>query len=151
LDEKTVWLPRVQAALMIAHARSGKPEEVCGLVAQDLAGNIVAVMPVENAAKDKIITYTMEPMSQHRAFMGLEQQGWELAGIYHSHHSHPASPAYPSQTDQALAFDPFDDEPLFPGAYYFILSLADEAQPVLRAFLMPDPDTIEEVRVIVEA
>lgn len=146
MAEKEVHLPRIQAEMMIAHARSGKPEEICGLVAQERAGGITAILPVENAAQNKIITYYMEPMSQHRAFMELERRGWELAGIYHSH---PASPAYPSQTDQGLAFDPYDDQPLYPGVHYFILSLADDANPVIRAFLLPDPETIEEVAVII--
>ncbi len=146
MANREVQIPRVQAEMMIAHGRSGKPEEVCGLVARDQAGNITAVLPVENVAQNKIITYYMEPMSQHRAFMEVERQGWELAGIYHSH---PASQAYPSQTDQGLAFDPYDDQPLFPGVYYFIVSLADEVNPVIRAFLLPDPETIEEVEVLV--
>ena len=146
MANREVQIPRVQAEMMIAHGRSGKPEEVCGLVARDQAGNITAVLPVENVAQNKIITYYMEPMSQHRAFMEVERQGWELAGIYHSH---PASQAYPSQTDQGLAFDPYDDQPLFPGVYCFIVSLADEVNPVIRAFLLPDPETIEEVEVLV--
>lgn len=146
MANREVQIPRVQAEMMIAHARSGKPEEICGLVAQDQSGTITAILPVENAAKNKIITYYMEPMSQHRAFMEVERQGWELAGIYHSH---PATQAYPSQTDQGLAFDPYDDQPLFPGAYYFILSLADDANPVIRAFLLPNPETIEEVTVVI--
>ncbi len=143
----TMTLPRIQAETMIAHARSGKPEEVCGLVARDQEGRISAILPVENAARDKIITYHMEPMAQNRAFMEMERQGWELAGIYHSH---PASVAYPSQTDQGLAFDPFDDQPLYPDTLYFILSLADEQHPVIRAFLLPDPATIVEVEVRIE-
>ncbi len=129
---------------MISHARSGKPEEVCGLVARDEAGTIVSTLPVENGARDKRITYHMEPLAQHRAFMEIERKGWELAGLYHSH---PASPAYPSMTDQGLAFDPFDEQPLYPDTLYFIVSLADDEQPVIRAFLLPDPATIEEVAV----
>lgn len=137
-------LPRTQAEAMIAHARSGKPEEVCGLVARDPEGEIVAVLPVKNAARDPIITYHMEPLAQHRAFMELEERGWELAGIYHSH---PASPAYPSMTDQGLAFDPYDDQPLYPDTHYLIVSLADDSSPVIRAFLLPDPETVVEVAV----
>ncbi len=146
--EKRIKVPQVQAAAMISHARSGKPEEVCGLVAREPEGGIVAALPVVNGARDKRITYHMEPMSQHRAFMEMERQGWELAGLYHSH---PASPAYPSMTDQGLAFDPFDDQPLYPDTLYFIISLADDDRPVLRAFLLPDPQTIEEVVVDIEA
>ncbi|MGH8010860.1 MAG: Mov34/MPN/PAD-1 family protein [Candidatus Binatia bacterium] len=142
-----ISLPGVQAEMMIAHARSGWPEEVCGLVARDETGRIVAVLPVANGARDKRITYHMEPISQHRAFMEMEHQEWELAGLYHSH---PATAAYPSATDQGLAFDPYDDQPLYPNTIYFIISLADEAQPVIRAFLLPDPHTIEELEVIIK-
>lgn len=142
--KRSVDLPRVQAEAMILHARSGKPEEICGLVAQDAAGQIVAILPVENAARDKIITYHMEPMAQHRAFMEMEAQGWELVGIYHSH---PVSRAYPSKTDQGLAFDPFDEQPLYPDCVYFIVSLAHDDRPVIRAFLLPTPTTIEEVEI----
>lgn len=132
---------------MIAHARAGKPQEVCGLVASDAAGQVVAVLPVPNAARDPVITYHMEPMAQHRAFMEIERAGWELWGLYHSH---PATRAYPSPTDQALAFDPYDDLPLYPGSYYLIVSLADEAHPDIRAFLLPDPASIEEVEVVID-
>jgi proteasome lid subunit RPN8/RPN11 len=142
--DKRIHLPRVQAEAMISHARSGKPEEVCGLVAHDESGQIVAILPVTNAARDSRLTYHMEPLAQHRAFMTMEERGWELTGIYHSH---PASPAYPSATDQGLAFDPYDDQPLFPGTIYFIISVADERAPVIRAFMLPAPATIEELPV----
>lgn len=127
---------------MIEHARAGKPEEVCGLVARDQNGAIVATLPVVNAATNKIVTYYMEPTSQYRAFREIEERGWELYGIYHSH---PASVPYPSATDQRRAFDPSDGAPLYPDAVYFIVGLANPADPIIRAYLLPDPDTIEEL------
>lgn len=142
----SVDIPSMQAEAMISHARRGKPEEICGLVAKDEAGKIVAILPVENAAQNKIILYQMEPLSQHRAFMEIDEQEWELAGLYHSH---PATQAYPSKTDQALAFDPDDDYALYPDCIYFIISLADDHNPVIRAFLLPDPQTIEELEVVI--
>ena len=146
-EQQIVRLPRLHAEAMIAHARSGKPEEICGLVAQDEAGNITATLPVKNAAENKIIHYTMDPLSQHHAFMEIDEQEWDLAGIYHSH---PATQAYPSVTDQRMAFDPYDDYALYPDAIYFIISLADDTNPVIRAFLLPDPKTIEELDVVIE-
>lgn len=141
---RAVRLPRAHAEAMIAHAREGKPEEVCGLVAGDRAGHIVATLRVANIATNRIITYHMDPAAQHWAFMEIERNGWELQGLYHSH---PASPAYPSATDQGLAFDPFDDEPLYPGVVYYIVSLAVPEAPVIRAFLLPTSETIEELPV----
>ncbi|MCZ7569304.1 MAG: M67 family metallopeptidase [Ardenticatenaceae bacterium] len=141
---RAIRLPRAHAEAMIAHARAGRPEEVCGLVACDQAGAIVATLPVVNAATNKIITYHMEPGSQYRAFDQIDKHGWELYGIYHSH---PASVPYPSLTDRGLAFDPYDDIPLYPDAVYFIIGLADPATPIIRAYLLPDPETIEELPV----
>ena len=44
----------------------------------------------------------------------IEENGWSLGAIYHSH---TRSPAYPSQTDVNLAF--------YPDSLYLIVSLVD--------------------------
>lgn len=147
MSAKTVRLPRTIAEQMIAHAREGKPEEICGLVAGDASGRPVAFFRVPNIATNKIITYHMDPHTQLQAFREMESRGWQLHGIYHSH---PATQAYPSETDRGLAFDPFDNQPLYPDTIYYIISLADETRPVIRGFLLPDPDTIEEVHIEIE-
>lgn len=138
---ESVKLPGHIADKLIAHARDGKPEEVCGLVAAEQDGAIVDTLPVRNAADNKVITYHMDPHDQLKAFRALEHRNLELYGIYHSH---PATEAYPSETDRGLAFDPFNDDPLYPGTIYFIVSLAGD-DPVIRGFRLPDPDTVEEV------
>ncbi len=144
----TIHLPRRHADTMIEHARQGKPDEVCGLVARDSEGRVTAVLPVENAARNKTVTYYMHPTSQHRAFMAIEEQGWEMAGLYHSH---PATRAYPSPTDQGMAFDPDDGLALYPDTVYFIVSLADDENPDIRAFLLPAPRAITELSLIIDA
>ncbi|HYN90046.1 MAG TPA: M67 family metallopeptidase, partial [Ardenticatenaceae bacterium] len=139
-----VRLPRVHYEAMVAHAREGKPEEVCGLVGGDQGGAITGTLPVVNAAPNKIVTYLMEPQSQLHAFMELDARGWELYGIYHSH---PATTPYPSLTDQGKAFDPDNGLPLYPDCVYFILGLADPASPIIRAYLLPTTQSIEELPV----
>ena len=52
------------------------------------------------------------------------------------YHSHTASEAYPSPTDVRLAF--------WPEAYYLLVSLADAASPVVRAFRILDGAVKEE-------
>ncbi len=52
------------------------------------------------------------------------------------YHSHTHTEAYPSPTDVSLA--------AWPEAYYLIVSLADEANPVLRAFRIQDGQVSEE-------
>lgn len=144
---EVVKLPRSIAEEMLAHAQAGKPEEICGLVAADRSGRIVKIYKVANAAENKIVTYFMDPREQYRAFKTMEEEGLELYGIYHSH---PATEAYPSATDRRLAFDASTGTPLYPDAVYFIISLADDEHPVIRAFRLPDPDTVKELRVEIE-
>jgi hypothetical protein len=68
-----------------------------------------------------------------RGFDELDEQGWELWAIYHSH-TH--SEAYPSDTDRRLAF--------YPDSRYLVLSLADRDRPELRSFFILDGEIEEE-------
>lgn len=129
---------------MIAQAQAGWPEEICGLLAADGTGRVVEWLPVPNVAADKQITYRMAPMHQLLAFERMDEEGWTLAAIYHSH---PQSAAYPSPKDRHDAFDPYDGVPLYPGTPYLILSLADRDAPAIRAFLLPTRDEVVEMRV----
>jgi proteasome lid subunit RPN8/RPN11 len=67
--------------------------------------------------------YVMEPREQLRIMDEIDEAGWDLLAIYHSH---TRSAAYPSRTDVELAF--------FPGTLYLIVSLADREAPEIRAF-----------------
>jgi [CysO sulfur-carrier protein]-S-L-cysteine hydrolase len=67
----------------------------------------------------------------------MDDQGWELWGIYHSH-TH--SEAYPSETDRRLAF--------YPEARYLVLSLQEREAPVLRSFFISEDGVDEEELVI---
>lgn len=119
---------------MIAHARKGKPEEVCGVLAG--RGNLVIrSYRATNTAERPIVTYNIAPKDQYRIFRDIDEHGEELIAIYHSH---PASPAYPSATDRRLAF--------YPEAVYIILALAWPGQPVVRGFRLVD-STIREVTI----
>ena len=123
---------------MIHHARSGSPNEVCGIVAGD-NGHFTRVFPARNIADTPAVTYQMDPQEQLRIFKEIDQQGWEVAGIYHSH---PASPAYPSPTDMRLAF--------YPDAVYFIVSLMEPDRPRVRAFqLNQEQMTKHELQVVI--
>jgi proteasome lid subunit RPN8/RPN11 len=122
-----------QAEEMIRHARREYPNEACGL----LAGKdewVEKVYQMTNADHSPV-TYRLDPEEQFRVFMEIEEKGWELVAIYHSH-SH--SPAYPSAIDLELAF--------YPDCLYLIISLADRDQPTIRAFRIVG-GMIEEERV----
>ncbi len=107
------------------------PNECCGLIAAE-DGVPVKVFPMTNADASPV-TYRLDGKEQLRVFDEMDEQGWELWGIYHSH-TH--SEAYPSETDIKLAF--------YPDARYLLLSLADRSAPILRSFRIADGEVTEE-------
>lgn len=133
-----VELPRKVYDEIIGHAQEGWPDEICGLIGGK--GHPEQAYRITNTAETPRVRYLMQPEEQFRVMMEIEEQGWDLYGIYHSH---PSSEAYPSQTDRSLAF--------YPDAVYLICSLADREQPVVRAFRIVDDQVSEqELRVMDE-
>src|SRR4051812_27170011 len=83
--------------------------------------------------------YTIHPQDQFRITMEIEDQGEEIAAIYHSH---TKSAAEPSQTDINLAEN-------WPDPLYLICSLADPDAPQVRAWSISD-GSVEEVELDVD-
>jgi proteasome lid subunit RPN8/RPN11 len=127
---------------MLAHARAGLPNEACGVIAGD-DGRPVRVYPMRNAEQSPVV-YRFDEREQLQVFNEIEEKGWELLGLFHSH---TRTEAYPSPTDRAHAHwrDPVTGEEVaaYPGAKYLILSLAEQ-EPVVRAFTFLDGEPIEE-------
>ena len=111
------------------------PNECCGLIASE-ADVPVKVFPMTNADASPA-TYRLDGKEQLKVFDELDERGWDLWGIYHSH-TH--SEAYPSETDRRLAF--------YPEARYLVVSLAEREDPVMRSFFIVDGDVEEEELVI---
>jgi proteasome lid subunit RPN8/RPN11 len=113
------------------HGLRAFPNEACGLI----AGNDGA--PAKFFAMKNLdaspVSYRLDPKEQLEVFDRLDEEGWELLGIVHTH-TH--SEAYPSETDRKLAF--------YPEARYLIMSLSDRENPVLRAFRILDGEITEE-------
>jgi proteasome lid subunit RPN8/RPN11 len=124
-------IPRTLADEIIEHARAEMPNECCGIVASR-DGAAVKLYRATNAEASPV-RYGLDPQEQYRIMMEIEDQGWTLGAIYHSH---TRSPAYPSQTDVNLAF--------YPDAVYLIVSLQDPGRPDLRGFAIVDSE-IDEV------
>ena len=95
-------MPEQVRDAMIAHARFCYPEEACGLLACDPDGRVRMVYALTNAEHSPV-AYTVDPAEHLKAMRHAERNGWELAGVFHSH-TH--SPAYPSPTDVARAVEP---------------------------------------------
>ncbi len=119
----TVLLPTRAYQAIVAHARAGKPEEICGILR---GRGLVAFESIRgrNIASERIENYDIDPQTLLLQFQ-FEKTGDEMMGIYHSH---PVSVAYPSATDAWNAH--------YPDAIYFICSLQEDDAPVLRAFRM---------------
>jgi len=118
---------------MVEQAFDELPNEACGLLAGP-SGRIEHVFPMTNADHSPM-TYRLDPKEQIKVFNEIEDKGWDLIAIYHSH-TH--TPAYPSETDRKQAF--------YPEARYILLSLQDHTNPVVRGFTIRD-GTIEEEEV----
>jgi [CysO sulfur-carrier protein]-S-L-cysteine hydrolase len=129
-------ISRVLLDEIVRHARDDMPNECCGMVATE-NGAAVKVFRATNAEASPV-RYSLDPREQYRITMEIDDKGWELGAIYHSH---TRSEAYPSQTDVNLAF--------YPDALYVIVSLRKPDQPEVRAFRIAE-ERIEEVALSVE-
>ncbi len=77
------------------------PEEACGIVA-GRGGQSRRVFEITNAERSPT-RYRMAPEEQLQAMLAIEDRGWDLQAIYHSH---PNGPEIPSPTDVAEAAYP---------------------------------------------
>jgi proteasome lid subunit RPN8/RPN11 len=114
-----VRLARRLADEMVAHCLDGRPNEACGLLAAR-DGDVVKVFLMTNAAASPV-RYALDPKEQFTVYRALDENDWELGGVYHSH---TRTEAYPSPTDVRMASE---DVP------YLIVSLASEP-PTIKAF-----------------
>jgi len=121
---------------LVAHARAEYPNEACALLGGD--GRVEKVYALPNAEASPTF-YVVEPKAQLHAMTEMDELGWDLVGIFHSH---TFTEAYPSRTDVELA--------RYPEAAYLILSLADQDAPELRAFRIVDGQVAEEPVEIVD-
>lgn len=100
--EKIAILPELLDGIR-SHARveATKKAEAVGFLARQQGTTIITTnVRFNNHAPDRETGYFVEPAEQFRAESKLEEEGYEVAGVYHSH---PNSEAAPSQADSALA------------------------------------------------
>jgi [CysO sulfur-carrier protein]-S-L-cysteine hydrolase len=130
---------------LIAHAREEYDAECCGLIAsQEDAGEsgegegaprrAELVRRATNVFASRK-RFEIDGKELLRALGEFEEQGLELAAIYHSH-THTAP--YPSQTDINFAAN-------WPGLEWVIVGLAAE-EPEVRSYLI-DGGEVQEVAV----
>jgi proteasome lid subunit RPN8/RPN11 len=110
------------------HALEAFPEECCGFVLLDVENDCEVVRRIRNVAterhqkdpgnfpRDGKDGYIMDERELLEINRMIENQDWELRGIYHSH---PNGKAYFSKEDEARA--KLWDEPIYPEAVYIVL------------------------------
>ena len=120
---------------LLTAAEEVVPEEACGLMGGK-DGAVVKFYPLTNANASSE-HYEMLPEEQFAAMKDMRVEGLEMVGIWHSH---PETPARMCEEDKKLACTP--------GVVYFILSLADPNEPILKGFEMIDgePQEVEIIR-----
>jgi [CysO sulfur-carrier protein]-S-L-cysteine hydrolase len=123
------------ARAMVSHCEAGRPNEACGILAVS-DGAVVEVVPMANASGSPV-RYSLDPKEQFSVYRMLDEKGWELGGVFHSH-TH--TEAFPSPTDVRLASE---DVP------YVIVSLAED-EPSIRAFRIVKEDWTYPTGEIVE-
>ncbi|MFD1587715.1 desampylase [Halorientalis brevis] len=110
---------------VVEHARTGSPEEVCGILGGEFGADeshAGASYRTDNAADAPRTEYAIDPEEQFAVMDDVEDAGRDVVGFYHSH---PQGPPRPSQTDRARA--------TWEGYTYVIVSL-DGAHPYVGAW-----------------
>jgi proteasome lid subunit RPN8/RPN11 len=130
MDTQPVPMKSALLQSMVSHAIRELPNECCGVLI-GRSRNIERIVPMSSAppAPD---AYFMDPEEQIKIYTEMDQRGERFIGIYHSH---PAGPPHPSGVDIKLAFHP--------DAFYFIVSLEDKNNPVVRAFRIEQGEVTE--------
>src|SRR5579859_134246 len=137
---------------LVAHARAGNPDEVCGMLA-GRDGRIERVFRVRNTADEvsaesgvfrdratgvaapgrRAVHYYMDPKDQLRVYNEIDDLGLDLLGYYHSH-TH--TEARPSPTNVRLATDL--------ASFYLRFSLIDASHPPVRAWRIAKTNPMDE-------
>ena len=122
---------------IIEYAKSGFPNEACGLLGGIVDGDIRQVEKVYYLTNidASMEHFSMDPKEQFAAIKDMRANELDLIGNFHSH---PKSPARPSEEDKRLAYDS--------KIRYLILSLLDMDAPVLKGFEIENGNvTAEEI------
>ena len=121
---------------MIVHAFAQAPSECCGILA-GVNDRVIKLYRTTNSEHSPY-HYTIDPHELLAIYEEIQEKGWELLGIYHSH-TH--TEAYPSPTDIESA--------RLPESLYLIISLINPDQPVIKGFHIREGKITEtELRMI---
>ena len=130
-------MPRHYADEIIEHAKADVPNECCGIIAAK-DGEITRLWRATNAEHSPY-RYRVDDRELFQIYREIDNNGWDLAAIYHSH---VRSEAYPSPTDISLA--------AWPDAFYLLVSLREPEKPALRGYRIQNGQVSEVGMELVE-
>jgi proteasome lid subunit RPN8/RPN11 len=121
---------------IVEHALQDPKIECCGVVAVQSsedggAKTATRVYRTENVHASAL-KFEIDPMELLHVNNAIDEHGWEIGAIYHSH---VRSEPYPSQTGFAAQW---------PGVEWVIVGLASGAQPEVRSYLIDGADVTEQ-------
>ena len=111
----TIEFPIATYEAIVAHAREGTPQEVCGVLGgehstsehtdnddaeSETVSRVCSVRRAANVDRSPRRTYLIDPEAQLAIMEEIEANGQEILGFYHSH---PSGPARPSGVDERRA------------------------------------------------
>jgi proteasome lid subunit RPN8/RPN11 len=121
---------------IVGHALENPAIECCGLVAvesgPDGTRTATRVYRTENIHASAL-KFEIDPMEQYRLTSEIEELGWEIGAIYHSH---VRSEPKPSQTDISFAAHAGNIE-------WIIVGLARGQAPDVRSYLIEEGEVRE--------
>jgi proteasome lid subunit RPN8/RPN11 len=126
-------ISRVLLDELIAHVLEDPQNEICGVVSVAADGSApgarraVRVHRASNAHASPL-RFEIEPKELLELSRTIDEHGWEIGAIYHSH---VRSSPYPSQTDINFAAN-------WPGVEWVIVGLAEGREPEVRSYLIED-------------
>jgi proteasome lid subunit RPN8/RPN11 len=125
---------RADADAIAAHARSGYPHEVCGVLvgtASDGAVRVARAVPVANRETDRpAVRYQIAPEDLIAVQRSAREEGLDIVGYFHSHPDHPARP---SETDRRIAAEGLSD-----GVVYVVVGVAGGRETEATAWVFRD-------------
>jgi proteasome lid subunit RPN8/RPN11 len=124
---------------IVAHAEENPRIECCGIVAvQQADGAATATATATRVYRAENIhasalKFEIEPMELYSLSEAIDDAGWEIGAIYHSH---VRSAPYPSQTDVGFAAG-------WPGLEWIIVGLAGDGGPDVRSYVIDGAEVRE--------
>jgi proteasome lid subunit RPN8/RPN11 len=115
------------------HARRGYPDEVCGVLVGQRAGEVTveSVIPVANRERETPrVRYQIAPEDLLRIQRESREKYLDIVGFYHSHPDHPARP---SETDRRIAAEGLSD-----GVAHVVVSVDGAGRATPSAWVFRD-------------